>query len=227
MNQPVPEPVAAHHPGEPTPPGAGPAAPLLVIGLGPEPGPWEGVVTALSEALGLEPVREAGPAPPGDPELVERVLERAAAAPGPVLVLPPARPAEGEPRTARTLERVLAPFDSEEVSEALRPVLDRLQEAGVQVAQLLVMTADTLPPMWDGVGHHARAWHAELRRRHQVGEASVEVTAGVPATTVVARAEDADLVVLCWGRPARAGGARTLRGVLAAIDVPLLLVPVA
>jgi len=237
MNRPVPDPVSGHHPVEPPPPGAeaeGPARPgaesaaqLLVIGLGPEPGPWEGVVTALSEALGLEPAREAGPAPPGDPELVERVLERAAAVPGPVLILPPARPAEGEPRTARTLERVLAPFDSEEVSEALRPVLDRLQEAGVQVAQLLVMTADTLPPMWDGVGHHAAAWHAELRRRHQVGEASVEVTAGVPATTVVARAGDADLVVLCWGRPARAGGARTLRAVLAAIDVPLLLVPVA
>jgi hypothetical protein len=204
-----------------------PAERLLVIAPGTEPSPWEGVVTALSEALGLETIRESRPAPPDAPDLVERILERAAAAPGPVLVLPPAPPAGTAPRASRGLGRVLAPFDSDQVSSALRPILHRLQTAGVQVVQLLVVTAETLPAMWDGSGHHALAWHEELRRRHQVGEASVEVASGVPASLVVARAGDTDLVIMCWARRAPAGGAKTLRGVLAVLDVPLLLVPVA
>lgn len=209
-------------------PAAQPAERLLVIAPGTEPSPWEGVVTALSEALGLETIRESRPAPPDAPDLVERILERAAAAPGPVLVLPPApRPGTSAARASRTLGRVLAPFDSDQVSSALRPILHRLQTAGVQVAQLLVVTAETLPAMWDGSGHHALAWHEELRRRHQVDDASVEVASGVPAPLVVARAGDADLVIMCWARRAPAGGAKTLRGVLAVLDVPLLLVPVA
>lgn len=203
-----------------------PVVQLLVIALAPGPSPWDDVVTALSDALGLEPVHEEGPAPPDDPQLVDRVLERAATSAGPVLVLPPEREAGAPPGETRTLGRVLAPFDSDEVTTALRPALARLQASGVEVAQLLVATPETLPPMWEGPGHHARAWHAELRRRHQVGEASVEVAVGVPAALVLARSGDADLVVLCWSRRVRAGGARTLRGVLGAIDVPLLLVPV-
>lgn len=199
---------------------------LLVIALSPGPSPWDGVVAALSEALGLEPLHEEGPAAPDDPELVDRVLERAASSAGPVLVLPPAGEAGTPPGETRTLGQVLAPFDSDEVTAALRPVLARLQASGVEVAQLLVATPETLPPMWEGPGHHARAWHAELRRRHQVGEASVEVAAGVPAAMVLARAGDADLVVLCWSRRVRVGGRLTLRGVLGAVDVPLLLVPV-
>lgn len=209
------------------PEGAPPGAPLVVIAPEPGPGPWEAVVATLSEVLGLEPAREGGPAAPDDPELVDRILERAARVPGPVLILPPAGPAAAGGPDGRSLERVLVPFDaSDQVSAAVRPLLARLQAAGVTVAQLHVVTAETVPPMWDGSGHHARAWHAELRRRHQVGDASMEVVSGTPAApVVVAHAGESDLVVLCWRRPARKGSAKTLRGVLSAIDVPLLLVP--
>ena len=204
---------------------------LIVIG-GAEGGlgRWQAVVSAVARVLELELAVEAMPAVLEGKEPVDAVLERAAVVTGPVLVLPrfdaaPTAPALESP----VLGRALAPFDtSDEVAVVIRPLLARLQEAGVEVAQLHVVTTETMPAMWDDSGHHARAWHAELRRRHQVGTASVEVAAGAPPAEVVsARSATVDLVVLCWKRVPHDGRAKVVRAVLSSIDVPVLLLPIA
>lgn len=200
----------------------------LVVIDGPQGGlgRWEAVVSALAGVLDLEPAVEPAPGVEGgDP--IDAVLERAAAVAGPVLVLPGSAPAEVPPPPAPALTRALAPFDaSDEEAAATRPLLARLQDSGMDVAQLHVVTAETMPAMWEGAGHHARAWHAELRRRHRVAEAAVEVVAGAsPAAAVLARSVEVQLVVLGWKRRAQRGRAKVVRNVLATVDVPVLLLP--
>ena len=199
---------------------------LVLAGTGGATGPWHAVVATLAGALGLDVAVEA--TAPGDHAQggwVDAVVRRAADADGPVLVLP--APAVGDDAVGlpdRALRRVLAPFDaSDEVSSSIVPVLQRLLDADVAVSQLHVTSAASVPGMWEGSGHHAVAWHAELRRRHQVGSATVEVAGGTPAVAVAARASQADLVLLCWARPATSGRARTAPAVLRAVDVPVLL----
>lgn len=189
-------------------------------------GPWRDVVASLAAILRWASAVEPVAATPG-PERVEAALRRAAAVAGPVLVLPGdvRRDAHGRPQP--TLRRVLAPFDaSEEVSACSGALLARLQTGGVEVAQLHVVTGGTVPAMWEGAGHHATAWRAELRRRHQVGDAPVEIVLrDPPADVVLARAGHADLVVLCWRRTRSRGRADLVRRVLASSGVPTLLLP--
>lgn len=219
---------------EPAPP-AGPApwAPgspgvlLVLAGKEEETGSWGALVAELAQVLGLEVAFETGrPGDRSDPGWVDAVVQRAAEAEGPVLVMP-ARAAGGAGPTKLadgTLGRVLAPFDAtDEVSSSIVPVLQRLQDAGVDVAQLHVTSSASVPGMWEGSGHHALAWHAELRRRHQVGSATVEVTGGAPGVAVAARTAEADLVLLCWTRSVTSGRSQTVRAVLRAVNVPVML----
>jgi hypothetical protein len=79
--------------------------------------------------------------------------------------------------------------------------------------------------MWEGSGHHAKVWHAELARRHQVGNARLAVASGDPVAAVLAAASRADLMVLCWGADASVDRAQVVRGVLREATLPLLLDP--
>jgi hypothetical protein len=195
---------------------------LVVLGDRAELGTWQRYIDLLGDVLGLPGVSAV--VPQGSQRLAA-VLNRAAGARGPVLIVP--GPPASHRHPATELQRVLAPFDtSDEVTASLRPVLLRLQSAGVRVVQLHVLTNATMPVMWEGSGHHAAAWRAELRHRHQVGVAEVEVVVGLtPAEAVIARSADADLVLLCWNRSSDDGRAETVRRVLAATDVPVLLLP--
>ncbi len=212
---------------EQTPPWAPGSPGVLIVVADPEGelGPWRSLATQLSEILQLDLAVEPSPAPHEGEDQVESVLGRAAAASDPVLVLPPPslQIEKGADVGERVLRRALAPFDtSVEVAAVSGPVLASLQAGGVEVAQLHIPTADTVPAMWEGPGHHAEAWHAELRRRHQVGTAKVEVAGGPPALTVTARSRQVDLVVLCWKRQRDAGRARVVRAVLCSTEVPVL-----
>lgn len=200
---------------------------LVVLGDEAELGAWQPHLDVLGTVLGLRWSTVVVPRAPLGPQRLVEVLHRAADTRGPVLIVP--GPSAGAAPAAPTapLQRVLAPFDtSEEVTASLRPVLRRLQAAGVDVLQLHVLTGDTMPAMWEGSGHHAAAWRAELHRRHRVGVADVEVVVGLtPGEAVTARSADADLVLLCWNRSPDDGRAETVRHVLATTDVPVLLVP--
>lgn len=200
---------------------------VVIDGPRGRPGRWEAVVSVLAGVLDLDPAVEPAPEAEGR-DRVDAVLERAAAVAGPVLVLPGSETGEVPPPPAPALTRALAPFDaSDEVAAATRPLLARLQDSGVDVAQLHVVTTATMPAMWEGAGHHARAWHAELRRRHRVGEAAVEVVSGAsPAAAVLTRSAEVQLVVLGWKRRPNRGRAKVVRNVLATVDVPVLLLPV-
>jgi len=205
---------------------------VVVSGPGGDLGQWRALVATLGSVLGAAVAVEATTAEPRGARWVDALLEQAARAPGPVLVLPPPaeppEPAEGEPaeHPVRALRHALAPFDTTpEVSDAVGPVLRALQEHGIRITQLHVPTAETVPAMWEGAGHHAHAWQLELRRRHGVGTASVEVTSGPPALAVAARSAQADLVVLCWKRRWDDGRAAVVRGVLASTGIPVLLLP--
>lgn len=193
-----------------------------------ELGRWKAVATSLGQILGLNLVVERSTVAAGDRERVGAVLHRAAALGGPTLVLPPSPAGERTELPVRELRRVLAPFDaSDAVAAAARPFLARLQEAGIEVALLHVVTPETRPTMWNGSGHHAQAWRSELSRRHQVGDAQVEIAVGAPPATLINdRSSKADLVVLFWKCQVLTGRARLVRTVLASTDVPVLLLPV-
>jgi len=199
---------------------------LVLTGPSGEVGRWRELIGNLAAVLGLGSDFEGVPGDRGEQRWVDAVVRRAAEVPGPVLVLPHLNePPEVENELERRLERVLAPFDaSDEVSASIMPVLQLLQETGVDVAQLHVTSPESVPGMWEGIGHHARAWHTELRRRHQVGPATVEVTGGYPAAAVATRARDADLVLMCWTRTTRAERAQVVRAVLQVVDIPVLLI---
>ena len=198
---------------------------LVLTGSAGTTTPWGALVTAVAEVLGVDVAVE--PTVPGDhstPGWTDAVIRRAADAEGPVLVLPAATDADAVTRPERVLRRVLAPFDtSDEVSWSIGPLLQGLEAAGVEIDQLHVTSSASVPGMWEGSGHHAQAWRAELLRRHQVGSAAVEVTGGTPAVAVAARAGQADLVVLCWVGSTAGGRSRNVRAVLRAVEVPVLL----
>jgi hypothetical protein len=100
-----------------------------------------------------------------------------------------------------------------------------LLRCGVQTRVVLVLTGETAPPMWEGIGHHATAWRAELARRHG-RPTGIEVLSGVPGAAVRAQGAQADLVVLLWRRVAEEGRAAVVREVLdQGVGQPCLLLP--
>ncbi len=198
---------------------------------------WRAVVdsaAALVAAVAVTDPSSCGP----DPSRDQVVLERAAATNDPVLVLPVPRPgiaatsghapaAPTRPGPAGT-HRILAPIDRTPAEhQTLVPLLQRAQEMGIEIEQMHVLAGPTRPPMWEGPGHHADAWLAQLRLHHQVGDATMVVRSGEPATAIRAASPRADLLVVCWNGDATRGRARVLRSLLRHARQPLLLVRVA
>ncbi len=202
---------------------ASPAPALHVIAGPGGAGGWDNVVAEVAALVGLEPVVESFPAAGGAAERAQALLNAAATMDGAVLVLPhqPAGPGAG-PAAVR---RVLVPFDrSGAESDVLDPLIRRALAADLAVEQVHVLTDQSRPAIWEGAGHHARAWLDELRRRYQVGTASLRVRAGSPAAVLCALAAGVDLVVACWSGETGAGRARVLREIVADTPSPLLLV---
>ena len=188
-----------------------------------EPEQWRTLVAAVAALVGMEPVAE--PRPPRGAREVQGILAAAAKMDGAVLILPDAAPtgAGGAARSAQ-LERLLVPFDRSRAEDAvLRPVILRALDQGRAVEQVHVLTGKSEPSIWEGPGHHAQAWHDELRRRHQVGTATLQVRGGQPATALVELAARADLVVVCWDGQVAASRAKVLREILAGALSPILL----
>lgn len=188
-------------------------------------GRFAGLVRDVAGLADLPPLVSGRPA--GGAPRQQAVLAFAAATPEPVLVLP-AAPDDlrmGAEAADPRLQRALVPIDrSAEEQPVLRWWVERAQAAGVAVEQVHVLDATTRPVMWDGPGHHAEAWHAGLRRRHQIGDAPLRVRSGDPAAGIGSMTHGFDLVIVCWkGNPA-SSRALVVRRVLAAVPKPLLLV---
>ncbi|MDA8279371.1 MAG: universal stress protein [Actinomycetota bacterium] len=198
---------------------------------------WRAVVDSAAALVAAEAVADpssCGPAPSRD----QFVLERAAATNDPVLVLPTPRPgvaATGGHEPAATTKpgpagtrRILAPIDRTPAEHhTLVPLLQRAEAMGIEIEQMHVLAGPTRPPMWEGPGHHADAWLAQLRLHHQIGDATMVVRSGEPATAIRAASLRADLLVVAWNGDATRGRARVLRSLLRHARQPLLLVRVA
>lgn len=186
-------------------------------------GRWGEVAAHVAALVGMEPVIELRPVGQAADE-ARATLTAAAAMDGAVLVLPDDRPATVDDASPARLRHVLVPFDrSRGEALVLRPLIRRALEEHMAVEQVHVLSDRSRPAIWEGAGHHARAWHDELRRRHQVGTAHLTVRSGEPPTVIGALAAGTDLVVACWNGQVGAKRARVLREILAGVHPPLLL----
>lgn len=188
-------------------------------------GRWTTFVAETARVVGLEPAYL--PLKHIEGGWLRRVLRTAADWHGPVLVLPHTAmvwPAQEVPPHLR--RALIASDDSSAVARAARLASLHLLRSGVQTRVVLVLTRQTAPPMWEGTGHHATAWRAELVRRH--GRLTrVDVVSGAPGSAVRAQGAQADLVVLLWRSVAEEGRAAVVREVLDdGVSQPCLLLPV-
>ena len=217
---------------------------VVVAPPGAAPGRWDAVVGTVAAITDAQPVPgtwPAGGSPDGAPgrgpaagpdvglpggrdeTFLRRILEQAVGTP--LLVLPGPEPSRShEPAAVR---RMLVPMDrSLSERRVLRPLIERARALGIGVHQLHVLGPTSRPAMWEGPGHHADAWLAELRRRHQPEGTALTVVGGNPVEQVLSAGRDTDLVVICWHGDAAASRAHVVRGIVERIGRPLLLVPV-
>lgn len=199
--------------------------------LGADSPRWARLVDELAAVLGVAvsdlPLDLQGP------DATSRLLHVAAAAPGPMLVLPRVRPGElGAAPPPRLLRVLIASGDSSDVVDSARFLSDRLRAAGVRTAVLVVLSDGALPSMWEGAGHHAAAWREELARRHGDPD-ELEVLSGDAGVgpAIRARAAGAGVLLLVWRRVAAEGRAEVVRAVLDTggedeAVLPCLLVPI-
>jgi hypothetical protein len=193
-------------------------------------GVWNGLVEEVAAALGLGAEAVAEPVDRRVEGAVDRLLSAAGDTIRPVLVLPARSVAEtaqlsisaGSPHLRRAL---IASDASEDVVRGARVLSEHLRRGGVHTTVLVVLTGETVPPMWEGAGHHAAAWRHELSRRHG-GPDSLRVVSGPPGPAVRSFCADADLLVLLWRQVAEHGRAQVVRSVLGDdLPRPCLLIP--
>lgn len=172
------------------------------------------VVGARGQASGARPAGHVALA----------VVERSVT---PVLVVPPDTAVVDGPRT---MGRALVPLEgTTEGSEAVADILQRLEEAGVELLGVHVLDPTDVPAFWGEPGHTERSWASAFLvrwsarpdldlhlRRGEVAEAILDL---IPA-------ENIDLIVLAWSQHLDPGRAEVVRAVIARSDVPVLLVPV-
>jgi hypothetical protein len=202
---------------------------VLMEETGGDEGSWTEFVDEVARLVGLEPsysmLEEATPSPGG--RWLGAVLRAAAATAWPVLVLPPSTPhAPGTTRRPAKVSRaVIASDDTGEFVRGAGLASLRLLRSGVRTTVVVVLTGETAPPMWEGAGHHAAAWRAELERRYGRPH-HLEVLSGPPGPMVRARCQGADLVVLLWRQVVDEHRAPVVRAVLdEGVTWPCLLVP--
>jgi hypothetical protein len=189
-------------------------------------GIWNLFISDIAALSGASAVEDHLPSDGEDSSATQSVLVFAATTTDPVLVIP-----SGPPPTSSTvsglprLHRILAPIDgSPSEQQVLRKWVRQATSLGIRVEHIHVLTETTRPAMWEGAGHHAAAWRAELRRRYQIADAGLQVRSGDPASTIAVAADRVDLVVLCWSGRAAAGRSNTARRVLDDRKRPILLI---
>ena len=196
----------------------------VLVGPGTDVERWAPVVSSVAATAGLPPVIEPRPSP--DSPIHLGVLAVAAVTEDPVLVLPPSGPeSEIVSTSAARLDLMLVPIDrSITERRILRKWIARVEQAGLKVRQVHVLTESTRPAMWEGSGHSAQAWWDEVRRRHQMGTASLSVSSGDPATEILALTRHVDLTLLFWRGRTSPDRAAVLRQIIDGAGGPLLLV---
>jgi nucleotide-binding universal stress UspA family protein len=184
------------------------------------------VVASLLAALGAPDViaavigaraRPGGRRPVG--QTAHEILQSARK---PVVVVPLEVSASG------AFERLLIPLEGTE--ESSRAVLDRLCPLLVTTVELVVLhafTEATLPTMLDRPAYALDILAKEFLTRHCPYSTRVEFCAGPVAQRVVEMSREHDLVVLSWSQVSSPGRAQTVREVLDASTVPVLLLPTA
>lgn len=140
----------------------------------------------------------------------------------PVVVVPPTAVPTGPVRC------VLLPMEgtassSEPVLQALLPLL----APDVDLVVLHVFTDRTLPRMLDRSPRDLELLGREFLATHCPPAARIDLRPGPVASTVAEAAErhGADLVVLSWAQDDSDGRARVVGDVLAASDLPVLMLP--
>lgn len=140
----------------------------------------------------------------------------------PVLVVPPAVPADSAP-----IRRALVPLEgTSETTNSVAECTTRLADAGVEVVVVHVFD-ESVPRFWDEASHASDAYTEEfLARWCREPRAQVRLRRGpAPASMMeMARTEDVDLIALGWSQTMDEGRARMVRLALAG-PVPVLLVP--
>lgn len=195
-----------------------------------EQGSWAALVDDLAHVLDLAPVYT--PIDMHDPLWVGRLLRSSLGAPGPVLVLPrPESSSSGAARapSPRLLRVVVASGDAPDVVRSASDLSRLFRNRGVRTTVVVVLSDDTVPPIWEGPGHHAAAWRGELQRRHR-GADHVRVLADGAGVGRAIRAQggEADVIVLLWRRVATEGRAKVVRAVLGdGSSLPCLIAPIA
>jgi nucleotide-binding universal stress UspA family protein len=142
----------------------------------------------------------------------------------PVLVVPPDAVAPG------AFHRLLVPLEGiEALSSSALEQLSALLAAEVELIVLHVFTEDTMPLMLDRPGRDLEILGREFLTRHCPPAARIELRPGPVAMRVaeVSKEHGADLIVLIWSRDTSIGRAATVREVLGASALPVLLLPVA
>jgi nucleotide-binding universal stress UspA family protein len=161
-----------------------------------------------------------GPRPAGHTALA--MARRAAKA---LVVVPPDYVLDPDQRA----RRVLVPMDGVKAhTDAVREVTRALHRAGLEIVGLHVFDTTTVPRFLDRANYELPILSDEMAA--QLGEGSrVELRAGAPAQRVlqVAEDEDVDLIAMSWDRELSPGHAETVRDVLAAAAIPVLLLPTA
>lgn len=164
----------------------------------------------------------SGPLPAG-----RTALSVIAAVDKPLAVIPPG---------CRGIERigcVLVPLEGTlEGSEAVGEIAALARRHGACVEVLHVHGPEEAPPFIDQAHHAHSAWEQEFLARFLdlPGDAlSVSLRVGEAGENIASVAAEigADLIVLAWSQVLSGGHAPVVREVLAASEVPVLLVPVA
>lgn len=192
-----------------------------------DPGVWAPLVSEVTAMVGLLPSFEDAPGRADEPSTQQALLTYAATTADPVLVLPADQPpgrVGPRPVGGRVRQVLVATDRSPNTRLLLRQWIPRLQSQGAEVEQLHVLAASTVPAFWEGPGHHANAWHAEVRRRHGAGEGALSVRTGDPADAIAEASAHVDLVMISWKGETSSGRALVLRRVLAVVRRPVLLV---
>ena len=186
----------------------GPVAPSLLAALG-APGVIAAVIGARATPGGRRPVGRTA----------HQVLAHAHK---PVVVVPP------EVISPGPFRRLLIPLEATE--ESSRAVLERLCPLLVDPVELVVyhaFTDATVPAMLDRPGYDLEILGKEFLTRHCPYSTRVEFCVGPVAKRMAEAAREDDLVVLSWSQDSSPGRALTVREVLDASVVPVLLLPAA
>jgi nucleotide-binding universal stress UspA family protein len=141
----------------------------------------------------------------------------------PVVVVPP------ETSSLGVIRRLLVPLEGTDASS--RPVLERLLPlltADIEIVVLHVFNDTTLPAMLDRPYRDLDMLGKEFLTRHCPRAELIELRTGAIATRVAEVSEEhrSDLIVLSWSQDLSPERAHTVRDVLGASLLPVLLLPI-